>query len=91
MDDRWDITNGGKQKIEDKKRGLSTNFFVTEFGNNWRANDLFMEFKDLGEIEEVVIPPRRDKYGRRYGFVRFVNVKDVKMLATNNGQHCLGW
>lgn len=74
---KWRQTKDGEFKA-----WINNLFFVTEFGYKWRANDLFFEFKDLGEIEEVVIPPKRDKYGRRYGFVCFVNVKDVKMLAT---------
>lgn len=40
------------------------------------------EFKELGEIDEVVIPPKREKIDRRYGFVRFFNVKEEKLLAT---------
>lgn len=34
------------------------------------------------DIDEVVIPIKRDIWGRRYDFVNFFNVKDVKMLAT---------
>lgn len=62
--------------------GVSTTFFVTEFGYKWRANDLLYEFKKLGEVEEVVIPPKKDSKGRRYGFTHFLNVKDEKLLAT---------
>lgn len=79
---RWDIANGGKQKEDGRERGVSTTYFVTEFGSRWRTNDLFYEFKELGEVEEVVTPPKRDNKGRRYGFVRFLNVKDERLLAT---------
>ncbi|XP_058742327.1 uncharacterized protein LOC131614792 [Vicia villosa] len=48
--------------------------------NGDEAIELFYEFKAFGEIMEFVIPPKKDKYGRRYGFVRFVNVPDVKSL-----------
>lgn len=37
--------------------------------------------KELGEIVEVVIPSKRDRRGRRYGFVRFANMVDENMLA----------
>lgn len=60
----------------------TTTIFVTEFDDKWRAWDLFFEFKELGDIGEVIIPPKRDRRGRRYGFVRFINVEDVKRLAT---------
>ena len=46
------------------------------------AKDLYFEFKDLGDIDEVFIPPKRDKVGRRYGFVRYFNVADERLMAT---------
>lgn len=35
----------------------------------------------MGDLKEVIISPRRDKRGRKYGFARFRNVGDEKMLA----------
>lgn len=53
-----------------KKDGVrSTSFFVAEFDDKWMAKDLYYDLKDLGEIDEVVIPPRRYRRGRRFGFV----------------------
>lgn len=40
------------------------------------------EFKGFEEIDEVIIPPRRDKRGRRFSFVCFYNVEDARLLAT---------
>ncbi|XP_058732678.1 uncharacterized protein LOC131604238 [Vicia villosa] len=74
---RW----GGYRK-ESVADATITTFFFTEFGLKWKARDLLFEFKDLGEVDEVVIPPRKDKRGRRYCFVRFLNVKDVNLMAT---------
>ncbi|XP_058752176.1 uncharacterized protein LOC131625325 [Vicia villosa] len=79
---RWDIANGGKGKLEARDEAIVTSFFVSEFGARWKALDLFYEFKAFGDIVEVVVPPKKDRYGRRYGFVRFVNVSDVKSLET---------
>ncbi|XP_058750760.1 uncharacterized protein LOC131623755 [Vicia villosa] len=78
--EKWDIARDDRRKSSLGSR--SSSFFVTEFGEKWKAKDLFFEFKVLGEIEEVVIPPRRDKHGRRFGFVQFFNVKDEEMMAT---------
>src|SRR4051812_31435620 len=75
----WDVAVG------EGKRGASTvvsSFFITEFGEGWRASDLLFELKDFGDIVEVVIPAKRDKRGRRYCFARFANVADVQLLAT---------
>lgn len=42
---------------------------------------MFDLFKEFGLMVEVVIPPRRDKYGKRFGFVRFRKVSDESMLG----------
>lgn len=41
-----------------------------------------MIYKDFIEIGEVVIPPRGDKRGKRFGFARLYNAKDEKMMET---------
>lgn len=74
----WDIAVGSK-KMEPEMKILS--FSITEFGDKWKARDLLFEMKDLGEVVEVVIPPKQDRKGRRYGFVRFANVVEEKLLA----------
>lgn len=59
--ERWDIA-GSEKGVSTKKDGVrSSSFFVTEFGDKWLAKYLFYEFMILGEIDEVVIPLRRDK------------------------------
>lgn len=82
---KWDVV-GRNGKAEDKGgiRGAegSSSFFITEFGDKWSAQDLYEEFKSMGDIEEVIISPRRDRRGRRYGFVRIFNVSNDRMLAT---------
>ncbi|XP_058783228.1 uncharacterized protein LOC131657894 [Vicia villosa] len=77
---KWDIAREGKRMAKGSE--TSSSFFITEFRDRWRARDLYFEFKELGDIEEVVIPPRKDRFGRRFGFVRFLNVKDEELMAT---------
>lgn len=87
--EKWDVTyrviNKRQQEgsISGKNNGNIRNFttfFITEFGDKWRVQDLFFELKEFGELEEIVIPPRRDKNGRRYGFTRFLNVSGENMM-----------
>lgn len=49
-------------------------FFVTEFDEKWEARDLYHEFKDLGNIDEIFIPNNKTTWGKNYGFVRFFSV-----------------
>ncbi|CAK8536639.1 unnamed protein product [Lathyrus sativus] len=41
-------------------------------------NEIFKKYRD---IDEVVIPSRRDENERRYGFTRFFNVMDERRMA----------
>lgn len=74
----WDVAAGGRKMDLD---AVVTSFFITEFGDNWKANELFYKLKELGEMNEVVIPPKRDMRGRRYMFARFFNMVNEKLMA----------
>lgn len=43
---------------------------------------MYVTFKDFGEIAEVIIPSKRDKRGKRFGFSRIFNVRDKIIMAT---------
>lgn len=62
---------------------ISSIYFL-EFSDHCRAKDIFDRFKKHGYISEVVIPPMRNNmnnFERRFGFARFREVEDVRMLA----------
>ncbi|XP_058733331.1 uncharacterized protein LOC131604934 [Vicia villosa] len=77
-DGKWDVAKGEGRKTEG---AVVSSFFFTKFGSKWKARDLLFEFKEFGVIDEVVIPSKWDKFGRRYGFVRFFDVEDEKLLG----------
>lgn len=43
---------------------------------------MYEVFRKFEDIDEVVIPSKRDIRGQRYGFIRFFEVKDARLLAT---------
>lgn len=53
-----------------KPQKLSS-FFFTSFPEKFRAREIYGIFGEYGKADEVIIPGRRDKYGKRFGFVRF--------------------
>lgn len=59
---------------------LTSSFFTTEFPEEFGPKELFEIFKDFGLVVEVVIPPRRDKRGKWFRFVRFQKVRDEIIL-----------
>jgi hypothetical protein len=77
---------GMKQKIDiatakgfkgDGSVSLTT-FFFTDFPTSFGAKAMFNAFHYYGDILEVVIPAKRDRRGRRFGFARFKNVMDAQ-------------
>ncbi|XP_058724741.1 uncharacterized protein LOC131596144 [Vicia villosa] len=83
---RWDIWKSDSGE----GNGSVISFFITDFDDCWRAKDLYYELKDFGSIEEIVIPPKKDWRGTRYGFVRFFNVEDARILETKLDNVWLG-
>lgn len=57
-----------------------TSFYFTHFTDEVNEVWLWEKFKVWGDVREVFIAKRRNKEGRRYGFVRFKGVSDVKLL-----------
>lgn len=74
----WDVAVEGRKRNDGAE---VTSFIITEFSDKWKARDLLIELKELGEIVDVVIPSKRDRRGRRYSFTRSINVEDEKLLA----------
>ncbi|CAK8572777.1 unnamed protein product [Lathyrus sativus] len=76
----WDsfIAKGGSRKSG--VEGIQS-FYISEFPNNVRAKKLFKLFSYFGKVTEVVIPPKRNKYGKRFGFTKFADVEDGRVLA----------
>ena len=49
--------------------------------------DLWFEFKKWGDVREIFIAKNRNGSGRRYGFVPFKGVEDVRKLERQLEQH----
>lgn len=46
-----------------------------------KANELFELFSCNGNIVEVAISLRRNRFGKRFGFARFSEVESLRLLA----------
>ena len=55
-----------------------TSFYFTNFSEEVTKMELWSHFNQWGEVKEVFIPNRRNKEGKRYGFVRLRGVTDVR-------------
>lgn len=77
---RLDIAKSGEKF--DSDRISSVSYFFSEFPDDFGAMEMLSVFQKYGRVIEVVIPYKRDKRGKRFGFVRFWGVKDPEFFAT---------
>lgn len=61
--------------------GDTTTFYFSQFPEDHGAREMLRIFSLYGEAAEVVIPPKLDKLGRRFGFVRFWRIRDPDRFA----------
>lgn len=59
-----------------------TSFFFSYFRDDYGRDELRSVFSRYGNVLEVFIPQRKDNLGNRFGFVRFLNVRNVNELKT---------
>ncbi|XP_058732931.1 uncharacterized protein LOC131604513 [Vicia villosa] len=79
---QWDIFPfGGRNQNPSTLRKEITSMFVSEFPEESSAKDLFDLFGCIGSMVEVAISPRRNRVSKRFGFARFVEVSDERLLA----------
>ncbi|PWA77829.1 hypothetical protein CTI12_AA220390 [Artemisia annua] len=62
---------------------ISTSIFITNFPDSLSAKDLFHTCKQYGHVVDSFIPTKRSKAGKRFGFVRFINVFNDDRLVNN--------
>ncbi|GKV26106.1 hypothetical protein SLEP1_g35459 [Rubroshorea leprosula] len=78
---------------ETYNRGLykqATPYFFTNFPEDWSYAEMWKTFCKFGRVFDIYSPSRRSKKGRRFGFVRFLDVKDNKELERRLDQIWVG-
>ncbi|GKV44689.1 hypothetical protein SLEP1_g51849 [Rubroshorea leprosula] len=58
----------------------ATAFFFTNIPDNWSYTDMWGTFRKYGRVLAIYSPQRRCKNGSRFGFVRFLEVKNEREL-----------
>ncbi|GKF76208.1 nucleotide-binding alpha-beta plait domain-containing protein [Tanacetum coccineum] len=74
---------GSYRTKEDDVAKISTSVFITNFPESCSAKDLFQSCKKYGHVVDTFIPTKRSKTGKRFGFVRFINVFNEERLVNN--------
>ncbi|GKV47542.1 hypothetical protein SLEP1_g54439 [Rubroshorea leprosula] len=58
----------------------ATPYFFTNFPEYWTYADMWRTFLQFGRVYDIYSPNRRSRNGSRFGFVRFLEVKDRREL-----------
>lgn len=66
----------GRESFKAKEKAVT--YFFSQFPKDHGAKEIYGIFTKYGNATEVVIPPKRDKIGRRFGFVRVKQVRDPR-------------
>ncbi|GLU18987.1 hypothetical protein SLE2022_352590 [Rubroshorea leprosula] len=65
---------------DSRTQGQVESFFIYNFPEEWDAKALWYQYQRYGKVVDVFIPSKRDRWGKRFGFVRMRGVQDVKQL-----------
>ncbi|GKV50261.1 hypothetical protein SLEP1_g56973 [Rubroshorea leprosula] len=70
--------------------GGATTFFFYNFPEELEAKFLWNRFQLYGKVVDVYLPTKRDKRGKRFGFVRLTGVKDVIQMERRLNEIWIG-
>lgn len=62
---------------------ITTSFYFSDFPDDWKVSDMWKSFRPFGTIVDVFVPTKRDKNGRRFGFVRYKGIRDTESLENS--------
>ncbi|GKV11959.1 hypothetical protein SLEP1_g23168 [Rubroshorea leprosula] len=81
------------QQRESYNRGLykqATPYFFTNFPEDWSYADMWRTFLAFGRVYDIYSPNRKSRNDSRFGFVRFLDVKNKKELERHLDQIWIG-
>ncbi|GJY57693.1 nucleotide-binding alpha-beta plait domain-containing protein [Tanacetum coccineum] len=74
---------GSFRTKEDDVDRIATSIFITNFPESTTAKDLFIACSQYGHVIDSYIPNKKSKSGKRFGFVKFINVFSNDRLINN--------
>ncbi|GKE02344.1 RNA-directed DNA polymerase, eukaryota, nucleotide-binding alpha-beta plait domain protein [Tanacetum coccineum] len=74
--------NSFQSKIDQTSK-ISKSVFISNFPDDCSSMDLWKVCNGYGTVVDVFIPNKRSKAGKRFAFVRFINVLNLDRLIEN--------
>ena len=83
--------DSGKVRRQQSSTASSvTTFFFSNFPDEYGELDMLKAFQRWARVKEVFISRRRNRWGRRFGFVRMFDVKNAGRLEREMDQAWVG-
>ncbi|GJU52012.1 RNA-directed DNA polymerase, eukaryota [Tanacetum coccineum] len=76
------LQNSLQSKIDQTSK-ISKSVFISNFPDDCSSRDLWKVCNGYGTVVDVFIPNKRSKAGKRFAFVRFINVLNLDRLIEN--------
>lgn len=76
----WEVVQRRRNKKNAQQLKQVTTFFFRNFPDECTEVRLRQKFGEVGKVSDVFIPAKRDRNGRRFGFVRFEGVKRSNVM-----------
>lgn len=67
--------------LKEMKEDVVTSIYFSEIPDYSKSKEMFDVFGCIGKVVEVSISSRKNNIGKRFGYARFVNMEDERMLA----------
>ncbi|GKV45950.1 hypothetical protein SLEP1_g52974 [Rubroshorea leprosula] len=61
----------------------ATSFFIANFPESWKIEDMWKEFKKYGRVIQIYVANKKDKWDRKFGFVRYLEIKNPREMELN--------
>lgn len=78
-----------RHKPSEKRGEQETSFFVSNIPDRPSKSEFRRIFMPFGRLSDIYSGGNKSKAGKKFGFIRFMGVKDVKALESKlNGTKC---
>ncbi|GLT99078.1 hypothetical protein SLE2022_165430 [Rubroshorea leprosula] len=88
---RRQVSRGQSHGVDNQFTRQVKTFFFYNFPEKREAADLWYDFAKYGKVVDVFVPRKRDKWGKRFGFVRMAGVQNEDQMEKRLNEIWIGY
>lgn len=78
----WHVVNK-KNKVKSPVKSEESTIFLVNIPHETKAKEVWVFFKSCGRIRDIILPMKRDKNGKRIGFIKTSNELEARSIINN--------